>query len=91
MQTLQVTSPAKDFFTSLKRYPNMRGEVEVNMRGLRAALGSVYRAAHGICERLVKLKVCTVLHCLVMGMTATCVVCLKGSPGQCLQCYRWGL
>lgn len=57
MQTFQVTSPAKDFFTSLRRYPNMRSEVEVSMRGLRAALGSAYRAAHGISERLVKLKV----------------------------------
>ena len=57
MQTHQVTSPAKDFFTSMRRYPNMRSEVEVSMRGLRAALGSVYRAAHGVCERLVKLKV----------------------------------
>ncbi len=57
MQTLQVTSPAKDFFTSLRRYPNMRSEVEVNMRSLRAALGETYRAAHGVCERLVKLKV----------------------------------
>ena len=91
MQTLQVTSPAKDFFTSLKRYPNMRGEVEVNMRGLRAALGNVYRAAHGICERLVKLKVCTVLHCFVMGMSATYVVCLKGRPGQSLPCCPWCL
>ena len=64
MQTLQVTSPAKDFFTSLRRYPSLRGEVEVSMRGLRAALGSVYRAAHGICERLVKLKVrpCQLSH-----------------------------
>ena len=57
MQTFQVTSPAKGFFTSLRRYPNMRGEVEVSMRGLRAALGHVYKAAHAICERLVKLKV----------------------------------
>ncbi len=57
MQTHQVISPAKDFFTSLRRYPNMRSEVEVSMRGLRAALGNVCRAAHGVCERLVKLKV----------------------------------
>ena len=57
MQTHQVTSPAKDFLTSLRRYPSMRSEVEVSMRGLRAALGNVYRAAHGVCERLVKLKV----------------------------------
>ncbi|KAL3133458.1 hypothetical protein ABBQ38_007321 [Trebouxia sp. C0009 RCD-2024] len=56
MQTLQVTSPAKAFFTSLRRYPTMRGEVEVSMRGLRAALGQAYKAAHAICERLVKLK-----------------------------------
>ncbi|DBA74342.1 hypothetical protein WJX77_011104 [Trebouxia sp. C0004] len=56
MQTHQVSSQAKDFFTSLRRYPNMRSEVEVSMRGLRAALGNVYRAAHGVCERLVKLK-----------------------------------
>ena len=57
MQTFQVTSPAKAFFTSLRRYPTMRGEVEVSMRGLRAALGQAYKAAHAICERLVKLKV----------------------------------
>ena len=57
MLTHQVTSPAKDFFTSLRRYPSMRGEVESSMRGLRAALGHAYRAAHGVCERLVKLKV----------------------------------
>lgn len=62
MQTLQVTSPAKDFLTSLRRYPNMRSEVEVNMRSLRSALGNVYRAAHGVCERLVKLKVSHLLH-----------------------------
>ena len=68
MQTHQVTSPAKDFFTSLRRYPNMRSEVEVSMRGLRAALGNVYRAAHGVCERLVKLKVssrCIFVQCFV--------------------------
>lgn len=35
----------------------MRGEVEVSMRGLRAAMGQSYKAAHAICERLVKLKV----------------------------------
>lgn len=63
MLTHQVTSPAKDFFTSLRRYPSMRGEVESSMRGLRAALGHAYRAAHGVCERLVKLKVsCTLLQ-----------------------------
>ena len=57
MQTSQVTSPVKPFFTSLRRYPTMRGEVDVSMRGLRAALGQAYKAAHAICERLVKLKV----------------------------------
>ena len=57
MQTLQITSPAKTFFTSLRRYPNMRSEVEVSMKSLRAALGSVYIAAHGVTERVVKLKV----------------------------------
>ena len=57
MQTFQVSSPAEDFFTSLRRYPNMRSEVEVSMRGLRAALGGIYKAAHGVCERLVKMKV----------------------------------
>lgn len=65
MQTFQVTSPAKAFFTSLRRYPTMRGEVEVSMRGLRAALGQAYKATHAICERLVKLKVhhATTLQC----------------------------
>ena len=64
MQTHQVASPAKEFFTSLRRYPSMRGEVESSMRGLRAALGHAYRAAHGICERLVKLKVIIMLYLL---------------------------
>lgn len=57
MQTHQLTSPAKEFFTSLNRYPTMRAEMDSSMRGLRIALGHAYRAAHGICERLVKLKV----------------------------------
>lgn len=68
MQTSQVTSPVKPFFTSLRRYPSMRGEVEVSMRGLRAAMGQSYKAAHAICERLVKLKVervLPVLHCML--------------------------
>ena len=67
MQTSQITSPVKPFFTSLRRYPSMRGEVDVSMRGLRAALGQAYKAAHAICERLVKLKVgCAtiVVHCI---------------------------
>lgn len=67
MQTSQIMSPVKPFFTSLRRYPSMRGEVDVSMRGLRAALGQAYKAAHAICERLVKLKVgCAtiVVHCI---------------------------
>lgn len=57
LRTHQVSTPAKDFFTSLRRYPSNRGEVESSMRGLRAALAHTRQAAHAICQRLVKLKV----------------------------------
>ncbi|KAK9823993.1 hypothetical protein WJX72_006841 [[Myrmecia] bisecta] len=49
-------SPAKEFFTSLRGYPDRRGEVEVSMNGLRLTLNRCSEASHGILERIVRLK-----------------------------------
>ena len=40
-----------------RRYPQERGEVMSSMRHLRGMLGNCYRAAHGVADRIAKLKV----------------------------------
>lgn len=54
--TGQVRSPALSVFSALRGYPERRGEVPGAQRATAATLQLCSRAAHGLCERVLKLK-----------------------------------
>ena len=54
--TGQVRSPALSVFSALRGYPERRGEVPGAQRATAATLQLCSRAAHALCERVLKLK-----------------------------------
>ena len=54
--TGQVRSPALGVFSALRGYPERRGEVPGAQRATAATLQLCSRAAHALCERVLKLK-----------------------------------
>jgi hypothetical protein len=53
----QVVSPARETFMQLRSYPNRPGDTESAQRSLALVFQLVSKAAHGICDRVVRLKV----------------------------------
>jgi hypothetical protein len=49
----RVESPARGAFTSLRGYPERRGEADATARVARHSLESIYTAAHTICKRVI--------------------------------------
>ena len=54
--TGQVRSPALSVFSALRGYPERRGEVPGAQRATAATLQLCGRAAHALCERVLKLR-----------------------------------
>ncbi|KAK9839472.1 hypothetical protein WJX81_004216 [Elliptochloris bilobata] len=54
--TGQVRSPARGVFAALRGYPERRGEVPGAQRSVAATLQQCGRAAHALCERVIKVK-----------------------------------
>lgn len=53
----KIESPAAAIFTSLRGYPERRGEVDTQTGALRHPMQRCQLAAHQLCERVVRLKV----------------------------------